>query len=216
MTGNNYYSSKKSLPETHTLSLNKFCVPQKSVKILRDFCTTEPFRNVSSQNNSPVSETLQQQKSASQTPWHCVLALNAFQQNPGSSTVPGTQRTTRRLLPEEPHVVGETAPPSMASEIGTSQSCSVPASGTSRDASSSIEHTSQAYYNDADLPHIKGLTREEVEEFKEAFELFDKDGDGRVTARELGIVMHSLGHTPTEQELEDMVREIDEDGRFFF
>ncbi|KAF1575878.1 UNVERIFIED_CONTAM: Calmodulin, partial [Eudyptes robustus] len=59
---------------------------------------------------------------------------------------------------------------------------------------------------------IDGLTKEQVEEFKEAFELFDKDGDGRVTALELGIVMQSLGHTPTEQELIDMVNEIDEDG----
>lgn len=43
--------------------------------------------------------------------------------------------------------------------------------------------------------------------------MFDKDGDGRITAHELGIVMHSLGQTPTEQELVDMVNEIDEDGR---
>lgn len=59
---------------------------------------------------------------------------------------------------------------------------------------------------------IDGLTREQIEEFKEAFELFDKNGDGRVTASELGIVMHSLGHAPTDQELVDMVNEIDEDG----
>jgi len=56
------------------------------------------------------------------------------------------------------------------------------------------------------------VTTEQLEEFKEAFELFDKDGDGRITAHELGIVMHSLGQTPTEQELVDMVNEIDEDG----
>lgn len=64
------------------------------------------------------------------------------------------------------------------------------------------------------LPKIDGLTKEQVEEFKEAFELFDKDGDGRVTAGELGVVMQSLGHRPTEQELVDMVNEIDEDGEF--
>ncbi|CAD5213316.1 unnamed protein product [Bursaphelenchus xylophilus] len=71
--------------------------------------------------------------------------------------------------------------------------------------------TSQ-HNNSSHLPKIDGLTKEQVEEFKEAFELFDKDGDGRVTALELGIVMQSLGHTPTEQELIDMVNEIDEDG----
>ncbi|KAL3120797.1 hypothetical protein niasHT_008089 [Heterodera trifolii] len=63
-----------------------------------------------------------------------------------------------------------------------------------------------------ELPQIDGLTTEQVAEFKEAFELFDKNGDGRVTASELGVVMHSLGHSPTEEELHEMVREIDENG----
>lgn len=39
------------------------------------------------------------------------------------------------------------------------------------------------------LPDIEGLGRDQVRELKEAFELFDKDGDGKVTARELGIVI---------------------------
>lgn len=34
-------------------------------------------------------------------------------------------------------------------------------------------------------------------EFKEAFRLFDKDHDGRVTEAELGVVMRSLGQKPT-------------------
>ena len=55
-----------------------------------------------------------------------------------------------------------------------------------------------------------------MEEFKEAFELFDKDGDGRITCHELGIVMRSLGQQPTESELIDMVNEIDEDGMSLF
>ena len=38
-------------------------------------------------------------------------------------------------------------------------------------------------------------------EFREAFCLFDKDGDGRITSHELGTVMHSLGQHPTEAEL---------------
>jgi calmodulin len=65
------------------------------------------------------------------------------------------------------------------------------------------------------LPHIDGFSREQIEEFKEAFMLFDINGDGRVTADELGKVMESLGHRPTEQELVDMVNEIDEDGEFW-
>lgn len=49
-------------------------------------------------------------------------------------------------------------------------------------------------------------------EFKEAFSLFDKDGDGTITTKELGTVMRSLGQNPTEGELQDMVNEVDADG----
>uniref|UniRef100_A0A672N2P1 Calmodulin n=1 Tax=Sinocyclocheilus grahami TaxID=75366 RepID=A0A672N2P1_SINGR len=48
------------------------------------------------------------------------------------------------------------------------------------------------------------------QEFKEAFSLFDKDGDGTITTKELGTVMRSLGQNPTEAELQDMINEVDE------
>ena len=51
-----------------------------------------------------------------------------------------------------------------------------------------------------------------VPEFKEAFSLFDKDGDGTITTKELGTVMRSLGQNPTEAELQDMINEVDADG----
>lgn len=52
-------------------------------------------------------------------------------------------------------------------------------------------------------------------EFKEAFSLFDKDGDGTITTKELGTVMRSLGQNPTEAELQDMINEVDADGKGF-
>merc|ERR1719231_1781891 len=53
------------------------------------------------------------------------------------------------------------------------------------------------------------LTEEQIAEFKEAFSLFDKDGDGTITTKELGTVMRSLGQNPTEAELADMINEVD-------
>ena len=53
---------------------------------------------------------------------------------------------------------------------------------------------------------------DELSEFKEAFALFDKDGDGTITTKELGTVMRSLGQNPTEAELQDMINEVDADG----
>jgi calmodulin len=56
------------------------------------------------------------------------------------------------------------------------------------------------------------LTEEQIAEFKESFSLFDKDGDGTITTKELGTVMRSLGKNPTESELQDMINEVDADG----
>lgn len=58
------------------------------------------------------------------------------------------------------------------------------------------------------------LTEEQIAEFKEAFSLFDKDGDGTITTKELGTVMRSLGQNPTEAELQDMINEVDADGTY--
>ncbi|RWW53769.1 hypothetical protein BHE74_00039734 [Ensete ventricosum] len=78
------------------------------------------------------------------------------------------------------------------------------------------------------------LTDDQISEFKEAFSLFDKDGDGQTFSiplfspfffffffffffllfvrPELGTVMRSLGQNPTEAELQDMINEVDADG----
>merc|ERR1711994_1238668 len=56
------------------------------------------------------------------------------------------------------------------------------------------------------------MTTDQIAEFREAFLLFDKDGDGTITTIELGTVMRSLGQNPTEEELQEMINEVDEDG----
>ena len=52
-----------------------------------------------------------------------------------------------------------------------------------------------------------------ISEYKEAFSLFDKDGNGTISTEELGDVMRALGQCATEKELVDMVNEVDVDGR---
>ncbi|XP_033018426.1 uncharacterized protein LOC117054078 [Lacerta agilis] len=56
------------------------------------------------------------------------------------------------------------------------------------------------------------LSEEQIAEFKEAFLIFDKDGDGAITTKELGTVMRSLGQNPTEAELKEMIDKLDADG----
>ena len=55
------------------------------------------------------------------------------------------------------------------------------------------------------------LTEEQIAELKEAFSLFDKDGDGSIATKELGMVMRALGKNPTEEELHNMVKQLDAD-----
>mmetsp|Transcript_10497 Transcript_10497/g.24927 ORF Transcript_10497/g.24927 Transcript_10497/m.24927 type:complete len:144 (-) Transcript_10497:9-440(-) len=45
-------------------------------------------------------------------------------------------------------------------------------------------------------------------EQKECFDLFDADGDGKLTGPELGVALRSLGHTITEQALAEIQAEI--------
>lgn len=50
------------------------------------------------------------------------------------------------------------------------------------------------------------------EEIKEAFKVFDKDGNGFISAAELRHVMTNLGEKLTDDEVDEMIREADVDG----
>lgn len=57
------------------------------------------------------------------------------------------------------------------------------------------------------------ITDQQKEEFRAAFDIFVEDSeDGTISTKELGKVLRMLGQNPSEQELQEMVDEVDEDG----
>ncbi|CAH1439420.1 unnamed protein product [Lactuca virosa] len=53
------------------------------------------------------------------------------------------------------------------------------------------------------------------EELEQIFKKFDVNGDGKICSSELGSIMASLGHQPTEEKLKNMIKEVDRDGDGF-
>jgi calmodulin len=51
-----------------------------------------------------------------------------------------------------------------------------------------------------------------IAELREVFDLFDQNLNGSIDAAELGAVLHSMGRTTTEEEVEGMIFDADLDG----
>ncbi|KAG5181716.1 yellow cameleon 2.60 [Tribonema minus] len=60
--------------------------------------------------------------------------------------------------------------------------------------------------------NMREATEEELEDYREAFNNFDKDQSGEIDEYELGTVMRSLGYNPTDEQLHDMMLKVDIDG----
>merc|ERR1712123_444657 len=56
------------------------------------------------------------------------------------------------------------------------------------------------------------LTPQQVDDFQAAFNIFDSDGGGEISTRELLKVFKMLGFTPNKDELDEIVEEVDQDG----
>ncbi|XP_041361540.1 neo-calmodulin-like isoform X2 [Gigantopelta aegis] len=64
-------------------------------------------------------------------------------------------------------------------------------------------------------PHAPTSKKEiEAQEdvWKEAFNLFDQNGDGQICLEELGKVIRALGFNPTEKQIKEVAKELDKDG----
>ena len=59
---------------------------------------------------------------------------------------------------------------------------------------------------------LKGISEEEMKECKEAFDEFDLDGSGQISASEFANVMKALGVNMTKEEAKDVVKHLDIDG----
>ncbi|CAI9154134.1 unnamed protein product [Rangifer tarandus platyrhynchus] len=55
------------------------------------------------------------------------------------------------------------------------------------------------------------LSEEQVAEFKQAFDRFDKDKDGTINVQDLGTVMQELGLKLSEAELKGIITQLDTD-----
>ncbi|KAJ3141449.1 hypothetical protein HK100_006666 [Physocladia obscura] len=53
------------------------------------------------------------------------------------------------------------------------------------------------------------LSESQISEFKEAFSLFDQDGDGMIANSEIGTVIRSLGQNISQRELGELIKEVD-------
>ena len=61
-----------------------------------------------------------------------------------------------------------------------------------------------------DLPPVDDAT---LLQYKDSFGVFDVDGDGTLPTRYLGIVIRSLGKNPTDDEVAELIKETDTEGR---
>lgn len=50
-------------------------------------------------------------------------------------------------------------------------------------------------------------------DLRSTFKLFDKDGNGSISAEELGAILKARGLTPTDDQLTDLVKKYDTNGK---
>eukprot|EP00274_Cyanoptyche_gloeocystis_P000772 CAMPEP_0196657004 /NCGR_PEP_ID=MMETSP1086-20130531/21142_1 /TAXON_ID=77921 /ORGANISM="Cyanoptyche gloeocystis , Strain SAG4.97" /LENGTH=64 /DNA_ID=CAMNT_0041989981 /DNA_START=157 /DNA_END=348 /DNA_ORIENTATION=+ len=63
-----------------------------------------------------------------------------------------------------------------------------------------MDENHESWVKDADSKQL--ITNEQLHDFRDTFKLFDKDGDGRLSKRDLSDVMKRLGQAMTEEQLD--------------
>ena len=58
----------------------------------------------------------------------------------------------------------------------------------------------------------KGITEEQKQEIREAFDLFDSESTGAIDSKELKVAMRALGFEPKKEEIRKILVEVDKSG----
>jgi|EP00670_Eutreptiella_braarudii_P005530 Ca2+-binding EF-hand superfamily protein len=56
------------------------------------------------------------------------------------------------------------------------------------------------------------LTDQQKQEIKQAFDLFDTEGTGKIEAKEIKVALRALGFEPKKEEMNKIISEVDKDG----
>jgi centrin-1 len=76
------------------------------------------------------------------------------------------------------------------------------------------QHTMATLNNDSKKTSSRpGLSDDEIEELRQAFDLFDTDGGGTIDPKELRAAMRSLGLETKNQTVYQMIQDIDKDAK---
>lgn len=62
------------------------------------------------------------------------------------------------------------------------------------------------------MAEVDSIAAQIVKELTAIFKVFDKDGDGKISKSELGVVLRSLGDDMSDDELDEVIVKVDGDG----
>ena len=82
---------------------------------------------------------------------------------------------------------------------------------SSESSSSSSFSSKDSENNNKNKQSDDFITEEEQQEIKEAFNIIDKDCDGFIKTDELATLLRTLGHNPTKEELDELIKQYDID-----
>ncbi|XP_063689382.1 calmodulin-like isoform X3 [Bolinopsis microptera] len=73
--------------------------------------------------------------------------------------------------------------------------------------------TSSPYYSSVPDYMAENFSKAQLDEFKEAFALFDGKSSGSVPVEEIGTIVRSLGHNPSKTDVQSIQEELRKEGK---